>query len=266
MFAFLLPEIVIEVACMTAEAFCSRGSSVVSIAESAKLSPNRRAFEAIVNFSAQSYSTRSTVIGKVVRWKKGKGGSQNKTIVANLCERCMIGAVCHVKWHEVWAYRLRSPNGGGGDRPRPFIIIAIWAQAFCSLTIAEIPLQGLTSAVALVLHIHTGASELLAHDEWGGSSFPSGKAFSASRKWGGITAAGTIAVRLLRITNVCNLQSWGEPRLGAHTNLDRSRKECVYVKVGIIVAVTGEVFVSNREIDSAGAETRESKLGAALPC
>ena len=35
--------------------------------------------------------------------------------------------MCHVKWYEVWAYRLRSPNGGGGDRPRPFIIIAIWA-------------------------------------------------------------------------------------------------------------------------------------------
>ena len=37
-----------------------------------------------------------------------------------------MGAVCHIKWYEVWAYRLRSPNGGGDDRPRPFIIIAIW--------------------------------------------------------------------------------------------------------------------------------------------
>ena len=68
-------------------------------------------------------------------------------------------------------YRLRSPNGGGGDRPRPFIIIAIWAQALCWPRIAEMPLQGLTSAVALVLCIHTGVSELLAHDEWGESSF-----------------------------------------------------------------------------------------------
>ena len=70
-----------------------------------------------------------------------------------------------------WVYRLRSPNGGGGDRPRPFIIVAIWAQALCWPRIAEIPLQGLTSAVALVLCIHTGVSELLAHDECGGSSF-----------------------------------------------------------------------------------------------
>ena len=36
MFAFLLPNIVIEMAYLTAEAFCSRGSSVASIAESAK--------------------------------------------------------------------------------------------------------------------------------------------------------------------------------------------------------------------------------------
>ena len=74
----------------------------------------------------------------------------------------------------------------------------------------------------------------------GGSSFPSGKTFSASRKWGGMTAAGTIiAVRLLRITNDCRLQSWDGSRLEAHTNLDRVRKGCIYVNVGIIVAVTG---------------------------
>ena len=35
--------------------------------------------------------------------------------------------MCQVKWYEVWAYRLQSPNEGGGDRPRPFIIVAIWA-------------------------------------------------------------------------------------------------------------------------------------------
>ena len=35
--------------------------------------------------------------------------------------------MCQIKWYEVWAYRLRSPNGGGGDRRRPFIIIVIWA-------------------------------------------------------------------------------------------------------------------------------------------
>ena len=35
-----------------------------------------------MNFSEQSYSTinRSTVNGEGVHWKKGEGGSQNKTI------------------------------------------------------------------------------------------------------------------------------------------------------------------------------------------
>ena len=56
-------------------------------------------------------------------------------------------------------------------------------QTLCwSRIIAEIPLRGLTSAVALVLCIHTGVSELLARDELGGSSYPSGETFSASRK------------------------------------------------------------------------------------
>ena len=64
-----------------------------------------------------------------------------------------------------------------------------------------------------------------------------------------MTAAGTIAVRPLRITNDCRLRSWGGSRPGAHTNLDRARKRCVYVKAGIIVAVTGEFFVSNRQVD-----------------
>ena len=122
-------------------------------------------------------------------------------------------------------------------------------QPLCWLRIAEIPLQGLPSAVALVLCIHAGVSELLANDEWWESSFPLGKAFSASRKWGGMTVAGTITVRLLRITNDCCLRSSGGSRLRAHTNLNRARKGCVYVKVDNIVAVTRGVFVSNMQVD-----------------
>ena len=59
---------------------------------------------------------------------------------------------------EVWVYRLRSPNGGGGDRPRPFIIIAIWAQAFEN--------RGNT-----VIRAHVSSSIGIIHpyyDEWGG--------------------------------------------------------------------------------------------------
>ena len=82
-----------------------------------------------------------------------------------------------------------------------------------------------------------------------GVLFPLRKGIFCVQKWGGMTAAGTIAVRILRVTNDCRLRSWGGSRLGAHTNLDRARKGCVYVKVGIIVAVIGGVFVSNRQVD-----------------
>ena len=91
---------------------------------------------------------------------------------------------CEVRTEGMVIGRIRSLSSRSG-------------QAFCWLRIAEIPLQGLTSAVALVSCIHTGVSELIAHDEWRGSSFASGKAFSASRKCGGMAAAGTFAVRLL---------------------------------------------------------------------
>ena len=76
MFAFLLPEFVIEVTYMAVERFCSRGSLVASIAESAKSSPNRQSFETIMNCSAQSYSTRFTVNGERSIGKKAEGAAR----------------------------------------------------------------------------------------------------------------------------------------------------------------------------------------------
>ena len=78
------------------------------MAESAVSSPNRRAFEAIMNCSAQVYSTRSTVKG------------------------CVIGNTCVFKWDERGAEVMRERNGGVCDRPRPFRIIAIWASLVLS--------------------------------------------------------------------------------------------------------------------------------------
>ena len=66
-----------------------------------------------MNCSAQMYSTRSTVNGEGVHWENAEGSSQNMTVVANISERFIVGAVCDVKWYEVLADRLRSPNGGG---------------------------------------------------------------------------------------------------------------------------------------------------------
>ena len=68
-------------------------------------------------------------------------------------------------------------------------------QALCWPNVAEVPYQVLKSAGALVLCIGAGGSEQLAHDEWGGSFPLFRKAFSASRKWCGITAAGPVAAR-----------------------------------------------------------------------
>ena len=49
------------------------------MAESAVLSPNRRAFEAIMNCSAQLYSTKSTVNGDSIHCEKTEGECQKRT-------------------------------------------------------------------------------------------------------------------------------------------------------------------------------------------
>lgn len=58
-------------------------------------------------------------------------------------------------------------------------------QALGWSRLAEVPLQGPNSAVALVL----------CNSEWGESSFLCRNAFSSSKKWGGITASGIGSAR-----------------------------------------------------------------------
>ena len=86
-------------------------------------------------------------------------------------------------------------------------------QSLCWPSVAGVPLQVLKSAVALVLCIGAGGSEQLVHDEWEGSSSLFRKAFSASRKWCGITAAGPVAARFLCVTNGYSCEA-GVPRSG----------------------------------------------------
>ena len=52
------------------------------MAESAVSSPNRRAFEAIMNCSAQLYSIRSTVNGDSVNCEKTESGCQKITTLS----------------------------------------------------------------------------------------------------------------------------------------------------------------------------------------
>ena len=54
-FTCFLPVLMIEVAYLTAEAFCFRRLSVASFTENGKSTTNRRDFEAIMNCSAQVY-------------------------------------------------------------------------------------------------------------------------------------------------------------------------------------------------------------------
>ena len=133
-----------------------------------------------MNYSAQVYLTRSTVNDEGVHWENRRGQPEFD-IVANICERCVIDAVCDINWYEVLANSLRSPNGEGGTG-RVRLLSSQSGQASSWPRIAKAPLQGLKSAVAVVLCTRAGVSELLAHHEWGGSSFPSKKAFSSSRE------------------------------------------------------------------------------------
>ena len=105
--------------------FCSRETSEVRMAESAVLSPNRRALEVITNCSVQLYSTRCTKNGDSVRWKKDDVGYQKN----------MISSLTYVSdglWssYESSSGMIKEPygmlfgNGGGDDRPRPFRIVA----------------------------------------------------------------------------------------------------------------------------------------------
>ena len=107
-------------------------------------------------------------------------------------KRWRIG--CEVRMEGVVTGRVRSLSSRSG-------------QASCLSKIAEVLLEGLKSAAAVVLCTCAGVSELLVHDEKRRSSFPSEKAFSASRKWDGMTATGAVAVQLCvtRATAVCGV-------------------------------------------------------------
>ena len=79
MIAFVLPEVAVKVTYLTAEACLLSGLLMARIAESAKSSPTWRAFEVIMNYLAQLYSTRSSMKGDDDHWEKAEGGCHNRT-------------------------------------------------------------------------------------------------------------------------------------------------------------------------------------------
>ena len=59
--------------------------------------------------------------------KTGRRLPELDDIVAYICERWVIVVERDAKWNEVSVDGLRNPNGGGGGRPRPFVVVAFWA-------------------------------------------------------------------------------------------------------------------------------------------
>ena len=115
-------------------------------------------------------------------------------IVTDVCKRCVIGGISVFERDERGAkvVRERTERVVTG-RVRSVSLRS--GQSLCWPSVAGVPLQALKSAVALILCIGAGGSEQLAHDEWGGSCSLFRKAFSASRKWGGITVVVPVAVQ-----------------------------------------------------------------------
>ena len=79
-FAIFLAEVVVQMAHLTVEEVLLSGSAVAKIAESAKSSPNGRAFETIINCSTQMHSARSTMRGDGVFLERVEMCCQNKMI------------------------------------------------------------------------------------------------------------------------------------------------------------------------------------------
>ena len=53
---------------------------------------------------------------------------EKNDIVPDVCKRCVIGGISEFERDERGAQVVRERNGGGCDRPRPFSVIAIWAD------------------------------------------------------------------------------------------------------------------------------------------
>ena len=64
---------------------------------------------------------------KLFNEKKRKAAARIDDIVAYICERWVIVVERDAKCNEVSVDGLRSPNGGGGGRPRPFAVVTFWA-------------------------------------------------------------------------------------------------------------------------------------------
>ena len=92
---------------------------------------------------------------------------EKNDIVTDVCKRCVIGGISVFKRDERGAQVMRERNGGVVTG-RVRSVSSRSGQALCWPSVADVPLQALKSAAALVLCLCAGGSKQLAHDEWGG--------------------------------------------------------------------------------------------------
>ena len=142
--------------------------------------------------------------------------------------------------------RLRSPNGEGSDRPRPFIIIAIWAGFVLAEnrggTVRRAQVSSGTLCYALVL----GSLSCLLMVS-GGVFFPLKKSSLRSENRAEFRGRGNRGTAL-RNTTDCHLRCKCRSRRGAYTSLDRTRIWCICLLAGIVMIGKDRVSVAIRAV------------------
>ena len=83
---------------------------------------------------------------------------EKNDIVTDVCKGCVIGGISVFEWDERGAQVMRGRNGRVMTG-RVRSVLSRSEQSLCWPSVAEVPLQALKSAVALVLCIGAGGSE-----------------------------------------------------------------------------------------------------------
>ena len=64
----------------------------------------------------------------------------------------MKGIVDEFKWDKKWVHNLQRGNGAGGNRPRPFIVIVIWADFVLAKNHGSAVTSAQVSSVIGIMH------------------------------------------------------------------------------------------------------------------
>ena len=156
--------------------------------------------------------------------------------------------MCQVKWYEVLAYRLRCPNGGGGGRPRPFIIIVIWAGFILAENRGStVSYKGSSQQWHYYYAFMLGSLSCLPMMSRR-VFLPLRKGIFCVQRMGWNSTARTIAVRSYITKTTAACEGKGGPKLGVHTSLNRTRIGCVCLLAATVMVGKDGVFVVIRGV------------------